>query len=79
MADDRDQAQQTEEPTQKRLDEAHEHGDVVKSSEVQTLVLLLGGTLAIAMFGTVRRAGAGQHLPHVPGRARPDGHRLRAS
>lgn len=51
MADDRDEAQQTEEPTQKRLDEALEHGDVVKSPEVQTLILLLGGTLAIAVFG----------------------------
>jgi len=51
MADERDPSQQTEEPTQKRLDEAREHGDVVKSAEVQTLVLLLGGTLAIAMFG----------------------------
>ena len=51
MADDRDPSQQTEEPTQKRLDEAREHGDIVKSPEVQTLILLLGGTLAIAMFG----------------------------
>ncbi len=51
MADDRDQAQQTEEPTQKRLDDALEHGDVVKSPELQTLILLLGGTLAIAIFG----------------------------
>ena len=51
MADERDQSQQTEEPTQKRLDDAREHGDVVKSAEVQTLILLLGGTLAIAIFG----------------------------
>jgi flagellar biosynthetic protein FlhB len=51
MADDRDPSQQTEEPTQKRLDEAREHGDAVKSPEVQTLVLLLGGTLAISVFG----------------------------
>ncbi|MBU6296828.1 MAG: flagellar biosynthesis protein FlhB [Alphaproteobacteria bacterium] len=51
MAEDRDESQQTEEPTQRRLDEAREHGDIVKSAEVQTLVLLLGGTLAIAMFG----------------------------
>ena len=50
MADDRDQSQQTEEPTQRRLDEAHEHGDVVKSTELQTFILLLGGTLAIAIF-----------------------------
>jgi len=50
MADDRDESQQTEEPTQRRLDEAHEHGDVVKSSELQTLILVAGGTLAIAIF-----------------------------
>jgi flagellar biosynthetic protein FlhB len=51
MADDRDPAQQTEEPTSKRLEEAREHGDVVKSPEVSAFVLLLGGTLAIMMFG----------------------------
>ena len=51
MADDRDPTQQTEEPTQKRLDDAREHGDVVKSAELQTLILLFGGTLAIAAFG----------------------------
>lgn len=51
MADDRDASQQTEEPTQRRLDQARSHGDLVKSSELQTLVLLAGGTLAIAMFG----------------------------
>ena len=52
MADDRDQAQQTEQPTQRRLDQAREQGDVVKSQEVTTFVMLLGGTLAIAIFGT---------------------------
>ncbi len=51
MADDRDDAQQTEEPTQKRLSEAEEHGDIAKSAELQTLAILLGGTLAIAFFG----------------------------
>ncbi len=51
MADDRDPSQQTEEPTQKRLQEAAEHGDVVKSPEINAFVLLLGGTMAIMMFG----------------------------
>lgn len=51
MADDRDESQQTEEPTQRRLDQSREHGDQVKSAEVQTLIILFGGTLAIAMFG----------------------------
>jgi len=50
VAEDRDESQQTEEPTQRRLDQAHEQGDVVKSQEVVTLVLLLGGTLSIAIF-----------------------------
>ncbi len=57
MADDRDQSQQTEEPTQKRLDEAHDHGDVIKSTELQTLILLFGGTLSIAMFGKSAATG----------------------
>jgi flagellar biosynthesis protein FlhB len=50
MADDRDKSQQTEEPTQRRLEQAHEQGDIVSSQEVTTFVLLLGGTLAIAIF-----------------------------
>jgi flagellar biosynthesis protein FlhB len=51
MADDQDKSQQTEEPTAKRLEQARESGDVIKSSEVTSFVLLAGGTLAIAMFG----------------------------
>ncbi len=51
MADDQDTSQQTEEPTAKRLEQAREHGDVVKSAELTTFILLGGGTLAIAMFG----------------------------
>ena len=50
MADDKDESQQTEEPTQRKLDQAAEHGDVIKSQEVTTLIALLGGTLTIAMF-----------------------------
>jgi flagellar biosynthesis protein FlhB len=50
MAGDRDEAQQTEEPTQRRLDDAQKKGDVVKSQEIQTLILLLGGTLALTIF-----------------------------
>jgi flagellar biosynthetic protein FlhB len=52
MAEERDDSQRTEEPTQKRLDDAHKKGDVVKSSEVATFVLLSGGTLAILMAGS---------------------------
>jgi flagellar biosynthetic protein FlhB len=51
MADEKDKSTQTEEPTAKRLAEAHDHGDVVKSTEVSTFIVLAGGTLAIAVFG----------------------------
>jgi len=57
VADDQDKSQQTEEPTQKRLDQARESGDVVKSTEVTAFVLLGGGTLAIAMFGKYTAMG----------------------
>ena len=51
MADDRDDSQKTEEPTQRRLDDAEASGDIVKSHEVSTFIVLGGGTLAIAIFG----------------------------
>jgi len=50
MAEERDDAQRTEEPTQKRLDEALKKGDVVKSVEVATFAMIAGGTLALALF-----------------------------
>ena len=57
MAEDQDKSQQTEEPTAKRLEQAHEAGDVVKSAELTTFILLGGGTLAIAMFGKYAATG----------------------
>jgi flagellar biosynthetic protein FlhB len=62
MAEDQDKSQQTEEPTQKRLDQAREQGDVVKSTEVTAFVLLGGGTLAIAMFGKYTAVGLARTL-----------------
>src|SRR6202000_2256669 len=50
MADE-DKSSQTEQPTQRRLDEAAKHGDIVKSQEVTTFVALLGGTITLAIFG----------------------------
>lgn len=57
MADERDASQQTEEPSQRRLDEARAHGDLVKSQEVTTFLVLAGGTLAIAIFGASTAEG----------------------
>ena len=40
----------TEDPTQKRLDDAHERGDVVKSQEINTWFVIAGGTLVLSTF-----------------------------
>jgi flagellar biosynthetic protein FlhB len=47
-----DDSDKSEDPTQKRLDEALERGDVVKSQEVNTWFVIGGGTLVLATFGT---------------------------
>ena len=62
MADDRDQSQATEQPTAKRLEQAREAGDIVKSAEVSAFILLGGGTLAIAMFGQSTALGIAKLL-----------------
>ena len=50
MADDNDTADKTEDPTQKRLDEAHDRGDVAKSQEVNTWFMIAGATLVLSSF-----------------------------
>jgi flagellar biosynthetic protein FlhB len=52
MAEDHDQSSKTEEPTQKRLDDAHGRGDVAKSQEVGTWFTIAGATLVLASFGS---------------------------
>ena len=50
MADQQDDTEKSEEPTQKRLDEALERGDVVKSQEVNTWFVLGAATLVLLSF-----------------------------
>ena len=50
MADENDTSDKTEDPTQKRLDEAHERGDVAKSQEINTWFVIAGGTLVLSTF-----------------------------
>lgn len=45
-----DDTERSEDPTQKRLDDALEKGDVVKSQEVNTWFIMGGATLAISIF-----------------------------
>src|SRR3954466_10388500 len=50
MADENDTADKTEDPTQKRLDDAHDRGDVAKSQEINTWFMIAGGTLVLSTF-----------------------------
>jgi len=50
MADEQDDTERSEDPTQKRLDEALERGDVVKSQEVNTWFVLAAATLILLSF-----------------------------
>src|SRR5258705_1784694 len=61
MADENDAADKTEDPTQKRLDDAHERGDVVKSQEINTWFVIAGATLVLSTFsGSI---GSGIMMP----------------
>src|SRR5215813_13701784 len=50
MAEEREQSERSEEPTQKRLDEAIKRGDVVKSQEVNTWFVIAGAALVLMAF-----------------------------
>jgi flagellar biosynthetic protein FlhB len=50
MADENDDSEKTEDPTQKRLDEALDRGDVAKSQEVGTWFIMAGATLVLMVF-----------------------------
>jgi flagellar biosynthetic protein FlhB len=57
MADDFDDSQKTEQPTQKKLRDAEEKGDVAQSPEIASLAVLAAATAFIAMWsgGTATR------------------------
>src|SRR5438309_6105286 len=56
MAEDND-TERTEDPTQKRLDDAHAKGDVAKSQEVNTWFIIAGATLVLSTFSDSVGAG----------------------
>ncbi|MET1411284.1 flagellar biosynthesis protein FlhB [Roseibium sp. HPY-6] len=81
MADDTDDSEKTEDPTQKRLKEAHDKGDVPKSQEVSTWFTLVGATLMIALFAPGAASSMGElmkgyleHAHQIP----VDGYALKA-
>ncbi len=50
MADEADTTDKTEDPTQKKLDDALLRGDVAKSQEVNNWFIIAGGTLVLMTF-----------------------------
>src|SRR5664279_1304298 len=75
-----DNTEKTEEPTQKRLDEALKRGDVVKSQEVNTWFIIAGATLVLMAFSgsmsgglttTMRGLLANAHTINMDGPALP--------
>jgi flagellar biosynthetic protein FlhB len=61
MADENDASDKTEDPTQKRLDEALERGDIAKSQEINTWFIIAGGTLVMSTFSD--SIGTGMLVP----------------
>lgn len=81
MADDQpDQSEKTEDPTQKRLDDAHKKGDVAKSQEVNAWFVMVAATLVIVMFSDSMMsslAGSMKAFLHQPHEIPMDGEHLR--
>src|SRR5207244_1729275 len=62
MADERDDTDRSEDPTQKRLDEALKRGDVVKSQEVNAWFVIAGATLILMAFSGTMGSGLASTL-----------------
>src|SRR5262245_46793585 len=57
MAGEQDDSERTEDPTQRRLDQAIERGDVVKSQEVNAWFVIAAATLALLAFSNSMGSG----------------------
>ncbi len=62
MAGGQDDQERTEDPTQKRLDEALQRGDVAKSQEVSTWFVIAGAALVLMTFSGAMGAGIASTL-----------------
>lgn len=65
MAEDRDDADKTEDPSQRKLEEALKRGDVVKSQEVNTWFVLGAATLVLLVFSGPMSVGLTKSLQGV--------------
>ena len=78
MADNQDQAQKTEEPTQKKLDDARKKGQGISSREINNFFILLGAAILVialapgVMGGIARSLVAFLERPHTMAVAEAD-------
>lgn len=81
MADTPEQHEKTEEPTQKKLDDAFKKGDVAKSQEVNSWFVMLAATLFVGIFAGDMAGSLSLQLQTFLGQAhdlRADGESLSA-
>ena len=62
MAEGSDDTEKTEEPTAKKLDDAAKKGDVAKSQEVNTWLVMVGAALVLAVMGAQTTSTLGNSL-----------------
>ena len=62
MSDDQDDAQKTEDPTQKRLEETRKKGQVALSREVNNWIMLTAGTVLVAAVAPSMFAALSEHM-----------------
>ncbi|WP_127143271.1 flagellar biosynthesis protein FlhB [Pelagibacterium montanilacus] len=65
MSDQPEQSEKTEDPSQKRLNDAHKKGDVVKSQEVTTWFMIVGSALVFAFVAPMTAASITETLRGV--------------
>lgn len=69
MAEGDDSAERSHEPTQRRLDQAREEGQILTSKEMSIFATMAAGILALTILASaapraMARMAAGLHLPH---------------
>ncbi|MBC8337907.1 MAG: flagellar biosynthesis protein FlhB [Rhodospirillales bacterium] len=60
MAEEDDDSQKTEDPSERKLSKAREKGDVAQSQELKTWMILLGGTAGLIFMGPTIASGIRQ-------------------
>jgi flagellar biosynthetic protein FlhB len=62
MSDEQDSSQKTEEPTQRRLDDARKKGQVATSREISHWLMILGTTIVMVVFAPAISNGLSQSM-----------------